>query len=99
MNQGVALGNETARIAMTMSTKDLDVLGFDSEGVTVSVRADEVGQTSVARFIQIDMLLLGSTYFGAGRSGLCGQLEQRFGNDFGAQPEVKSFERMKKKRE
>jgi len=47
---------------MTMNVADLDLLGFNSEGISVSLRSDEVGQTSVARFIQIDMLVGGKSY-------------------------------------
>ncbi|MEI6233832.1 MAG: hypothetical protein WCT04_12310 [Planctomycetota bacterium] len=59
---GVATGTETAKISMTMNTSNLDIQGFDAEGITVSVRADETGQTSVARFIQVDMLVGSMTF-------------------------------------
>ncbi|MEI6235555.1 MAG: hypothetical protein WCT04_21075 [Planctomycetota bacterium] len=59
---GVATGTETAKVSMTMNVADLDLLGFNSEGISVSLRSDEVGQTSVARFIQIDMLVGGKSY-------------------------------------
>ena len=41
---------------------DLDVQGFDSEGITVSVRSDEEGMSPVSRFIQVDMLISGQTF-------------------------------------
>ncbi len=59
---GVAIGGEIAKVSMTMNTADLDVLGFVSEGVTASVRVDEIGQPSVARFIQVGMLISGQSF-------------------------------------
>jgi hypothetical protein len=59
---GVAVGGESARVSMTMNVGDLDLLGFDTEGVTPSVRSDEAGMTSVQRFIQVDMLVGGQDY-------------------------------------
>lgn len=59
---GVATGTEVAKVSMTMNVADLDILGFDSEGITASVRSDEADQTTVQRFIQVDMLVSGSTF-------------------------------------
>ena len=59
---GVATGVETAKVNITLNVADLDVLGFDSEGITVSVRSDEEGMSPVARFIQVDMLISGQTF-------------------------------------
>ena len=59
---GVALGGETAKVSIVMNFADLDILGFDSDGITVSVRADESGQSKVARFIQVNMLIAGQSY-------------------------------------
>lgn len=59
---GVATGTETARVSMTMNVADLDIQGFDSEGITASVRSDESNQTSVARYVQVDMLVGGQTF-------------------------------------
>lgn len=62
LTNGVAVGGETAKVNITLNVQDLDVLGFDSEGVTVSVRSDEEGMSPVARFIQVDMLIQGQTF-------------------------------------
>ncbi len=59
---GIAVGGEIAKVSITMNFADLDILGFDSEGISVSVRADEAGQSKVARFIQVEMLIAGQTY-------------------------------------
>jgi len=59
---GVATGMETARVNIDLNVADLDVLGFDSEGITVSVRSDEQGQSPVDRFIQVDMLIQGQSF-------------------------------------
>ncbi len=59
---GVAVGGETARVSITMNVADLDVKGFDTEGITVDVRDDEEGESSVARFIQVEMLIGGQSY-------------------------------------
>jgi len=37
--------SKTAKLSVTMNTSDLDVKGFDSEGISVSTRSDETGQT------------------------------------------------------
>jgi hypothetical protein len=59
---GVATGTETAKVSMTMNTTGLVLKGFDSEGISVSLRSDESGQTSVARFVQVEMLVGGQSY-------------------------------------
>ncbi len=61
---GVAVGGETAKVSMTMNVAGLVVDGFDSEGISVDVRSDETGETSVARFIQVDMVMGGQSYSG-----------------------------------
>ena len=47
---------------MRMNTTGLILKGFDSEGISVSLRSDETGQTSVARFVQVEMLVGGQSY-------------------------------------
>ena len=62
LTNGVAVGTEIAKVSITMNVAGLIIKGFDSEGIETTARADEVGQTSVARFIQVDMLIGGQTY-------------------------------------
>ena len=59
---GVATGSEVAKVYMRMNTTGLILKGFDSEGISVSLRSDETGQTSVARFVQVEMLVGGQSY-------------------------------------
>lgn len=62
LSNGVAAGTETAKVSITLNVANLDVLGFNSDGITSSVRSDETTQTSVQRFIQVSMLLSGRTF-------------------------------------
>lgn len=62
LTNGVAVGTETAKVSITMNVAGLIIKGFDSEGIETTARSDEAGQTSVARFIQVDMLVGGQTY-------------------------------------
>lgn len=59
---GIAAGGETAKLSITMNTADLDIQGFDSEGISVSLRADEAGESKVARFIQVAMVVGGQSF-------------------------------------
>jgi hypothetical protein len=59
---GVSDGTEVAKITMTMSTLDMDLKGFESEGVTNTIRSDEAGRKSVPRFMQVNLLLAGEPY-------------------------------------
>lgn len=59
---GPATGTETAKITVTMSTTDMDLKGFESEGITNRVRDDEQGRKSVDRFMQVNLLLAGEPY-------------------------------------
>ena len=59
---GVAIGGETAKVSITMKASDLDLSGFDTEGITATLRSDEQGMSSVDRTIQMNMLVGGQGY-------------------------------------
>ncbi len=59
---GVAAGGETAKVSFTMTSLGLSALGFDSEGITSTVRSDELGMTGVQRFVQVNMVIDNTTY-------------------------------------
>jgi hypothetical protein len=56
----VTAGDETAAITFTVNTADMDVKGFDTEGVSASVQ--NASKTAVDRDIQVGMLLAGVAY-------------------------------------
>jgi hypothetical protein len=62
LKNGVAVGGETAKVAITMNTAGLDLAGYDTEGITGSVRSDEQGMVAVDRSIQVNMLVGGQGY-------------------------------------
>jgi len=59
---GAALGTEIAKIQVTMSTQDMDLKGFESEGITSRVREDEQGRKAVDRMMQVNLMLAGEPY-------------------------------------
>src|SRR5262249_3754967 len=59
---GIAAGGEVAKVKATMNVADLDIQGFDAEGIQANFRPDEEGLDSVQRWIQVDMLLSETTY-------------------------------------
>lgn len=59
---GAALGTEVAKIQVTMSTQDMDLKGFESEGITSRVRDDEQGRKAVDRMMQVNVMLAGEPY-------------------------------------
>lgn len=59
---GAALGTEVAKISVTMSTEDMDLKGFESEGITNRVRDDEAGRKAVDRMMQVNLMLAGEPY-------------------------------------
>lgn len=60
-------GGEIARIDVTYSLADLDVAGFDTEGISSTLRDDEKSLKAVERLIQVDILLGGVAYEGLAR--------------------------------
>jgi len=56
------VGGEIAKINVTFSIPDLDVAGFDTEGITASVREDEADMPEVERYIQVGMVLEGVAF-------------------------------------
>jgi hypothetical protein len=56
------VGGEVAKINVTFSLADMDVVGFDSEGITASLRSDEENQSDVERYIQVGMVLDGVAF-------------------------------------
>jgi len=58
----VTLGGEKAKVSAQLSVANLDVAGFDTEGITSALRADEAGQKSVKRMIQIALVIGGVSY-------------------------------------
>ena len=62
LTSGVAAGTETAKVSINLSVANLDILGFNSDGISSSVRSDETTLTSVQRYIQVSMLLAGRTF-------------------------------------
>jgi hypothetical protein len=59
---GSATGTEVAKVSVTMSTEDMDLKGFESEGITSALRSDEEGRKAVDRFMQVNMVLGGEPY-------------------------------------
>lgn len=58
-----AVGGELATLSVTYSIADLDILGFDTEGITSSVGSGiESNQKAIRREIQFAILLNGVTY-------------------------------------
>jgi len=55
---------QKAKITITMSTANMDSIGFDTEGITAALRNDEAGEKSVPRSIQVAMVLAGVSYEG-----------------------------------
>ncbi len=55
-------GTEVAKFSFTMALKDLDVAGFESDGISPDVRDLGTGQKSLSRKIQVAMLLGGVGY-------------------------------------
>jgi hypothetical protein len=51
-----------ASVDITFSTEDMDLKGFDTEGITSSLRSVEVGMKTVPRQIQAAMVLGGISY-------------------------------------
>jgi len=56
------VGGEIAKINVTLSIPDMDLAGFDSEGITASVREDESDMPEVERYIQVGMVLEGVAF-------------------------------------
>lgn len=48
-----------AKIAVTVSTPDMDLKGFDTEGITPYLAMGEAGKKPLARSIQMDFVLHG----------------------------------------
>ena len=59
---GPAAGGEIAQIDFAISLADLDTNGFDTEGITTTLKSDEFGMKSVPRFIQVGLVLQGAPY-------------------------------------
>jgi len=55
-------GDEVATVSVTFMLPDMDTIGFDTEGVTNTLRPDEAGKTSVRRQIQVGLVLAGVSY-------------------------------------
>jgi len=58
----VTTSGQMAKLTATYFTADLDLKGFDTEGITSTKRDDEVGSKTVSRTIQLAMNLSGVTY-------------------------------------
>lgn len=56
------VGGEIAKINVTLSIPDMDIAGFDTEGITASVRDDEADMPEVERYIQVGMVLEGVAF-------------------------------------
>ncbi|MGD0089866.1 MAG: IPT/TIG domain-containing protein [Planctomycetota bacterium] len=77
---------QKAALAFTLGAAALDVLGFDTEGITNKVRADEQALKPVQRSIQAALLLGGTTYradvpvdYKLSKKGDTGQISTRKG--------------------
>ncbi|HYF51845.1 MAG TPA: PKD domain-containing protein [Planctomycetota bacterium] len=55
---------QKAKITISMSTANMDSIGFDTEGITNTLKSDEEGQKSVPRSIQVAMVIAGTSYEG-----------------------------------
>jgi len=81
---GTATGGEIAKLAVTLSLTDMVAAGFDTEGITPNVRADEKGLKSMSRAIQVAIVLDGVAYetlaavtFKVSSNGSAGQMQSR----------------------
>ena len=61
---GQAMGGESATFTATLSAPDLSAAGFDTEGITQTLRPDESKFKAVNRFVQTSFLLGGVKYEG-----------------------------------
>jgi len=59
---GPAAGGEVAQIDFAISVADLDTNGFDTEGITATLRNDEFGMKAVKRLIQVGLVFGGAPY-------------------------------------
>ncbi|MCY3023994.1 MAG: hypothetical protein NTW87_33865 [Planctomycetota bacterium] len=59
---GPAAGGEVAQVAVTLSLPNMDVAGFDTEGITNTLRADEKHLKAAPRFVQVSLLFAGVPY-------------------------------------
>jgi len=59
---GLTTAGQVAKLTITMSTENMDLKGFDTEGITTALRTDEAGQKTVPREIQVAMVLGGVAY-------------------------------------
>ena len=81
---GPAAGGEVAQMDFTISIPDMDTAGFDTEGITSTLRADERKLKAANRFVQVDLLLSGVAYeayipvqYKVSTKGDAGQLQGR----------------------
>ena len=81
---GVTAGGESAQIDITASLADLDTAGFDTEGITPTLRSGEFGLKAATRFVQVSILLGGVPYetlapvdFKVSKKGDAGQIKGR----------------------
>jgi len=59
---GPALGGEVAQVGLTLSLPNMSVAGFDTEGISNTLRPDEKRQKAVPRFVQVSLLFGGVPY-------------------------------------
>jgi hypothetical protein len=60
--EGLSVGGETVQVDFTISTMDLDVAGFDTEGITATLRFGEPFLKAAPRMIQVSLVLGGVAY-------------------------------------